>query len=198
MTEQLACVVALAVLAAIVSAQSTVSPRETENAAGPKLPAIVEGQPIESRPPEKKDNKPWFPEQTRAPYHATAPYKITTLIDGIPAPWSLAFLPDGNILITERLPGKMRLLHRDGRLSPPLAGVSAVKTPAAMDLGLLDVVVDPKFAENHRLFFTFYDFLDRTNSNTRVARAQLDEDGLALTDVKVIFRAQPDMPSKRL
>src|SRR4029077_7355737 len=67
-------------------------------------PGLVKGQPIETRPPEKKDNAPAFPLQTRAPYHATAPFHVTTLVDGMHAPWSLALLPGGNILVTERLP----------------------------------------------------------------------------------------------
>src|ERR1019366_1736527 len=82
--------------------------------AGPQ--PMIEGQPVEKRPPEKSDDKPTFPEQTRAPYHATAPYKITTLIDNLPAPWSLAFLPDGKILLTERLPGSIRILDKNGAL----------------------------------------------------------------------------------
>src|SRR5436190_19040230 len=91
-------------------------------------PAIVEGQPIERRPPEKADNKPAFPEQTRAPYHASASIKVTTLVDNMPAPWSLAFLPDGKILLTERLPGSIRILDTKGVLSDPLAGVSDLKS----------------------------------------------------------------------
>ena len=110
----------------------------------------MEGQPIETRPPEKNDNKPAFPEQTRAPYHASAPFKVTTLIDNLHAPWSLAFLPDGKILVTERLPGTMRILDTKGALSEPLAGVSVVASPAAKDIGLLDVVLDPGFATNHQ------------------------------------------------
>ena len=162
------------------------------------VPNMVEGQPIERRPTEKKDNQPAFPEQTRAPYHATAPFKVTTLIDNIHAPWSLAFLPDGKILVTERLPGTMRILDTKGALSEPLAGVSVVASPAAKDIGLLDVVLDPSFASNHRIFFTFFDFVDGTDSNTNIARARLDEAKGALTDVTVIFRAQPAIPSKRL
>jgi glucose/arabinose dehydrogenase len=168
------------------------------NAAGLPRPAVAEGQPIETRPPEKKDNKPAFPEQTRAPYHATAPFKVTTLIDHLYAPWSLAFLPEGKILVTERLPGTMRILDTKGALTEPLAGVSVVASAAAKDIGLLDVVLDPGFTSNHRIFFTFFDFVDGTNSNTYVARARLDEAKGALTDVAVIFRAQPAMPSKRL
>src|ERR1700760_4027101 len=91
-----------------------------------KVYATVEGQPIDPTPPEKSDDKPLFPEQTRAPYHATAPYKITTLTDALRAPWALAFLPDGEILITERLPGAMRLLSKDGALSDPLPGLSSL------------------------------------------------------------------------
>jgi glucose/arabinose dehydrogenase len=168
------------------------------NAAAVPRPAVVEGQPIETRPPEKKDDKPAFPGQTRAPYHATAPFKVTTLIDNMHAPWSLAFLPDGKILVTERLPGRMRMLDTKGALSEPLAGVSVVAAAAATDIGLLDVVLDPGFTSNHRIFFTFYDFIDGTNSNTYVARARLEEAKGGLTDVKVVFRAQPAMPSKRL
>src|SRR5580698_10441044 len=165
-------------------------------------PATVEGQPIERRPPEKSDDKPSFPEQTRAPYHASAPFHITTLIDNLPAPWSLAFLPDGKLLLTERLPGSLRILTVKGDnkavLSEPVTGVTGLASPAAKDIGLLDVALDPHFAANHQIFFTFYDFVDGTNSNTYVARATLDEAKVALSDVKVIFRAQPAMPSKRL
>ena len=162
------------------------------------LPALVEGQPVERRQPEKKDDQPTFPQQTRAPYHASAPFQITTLIDTLPAPWSLAFLPDGKILLTERLPGSIRILDTRGVLSAPVAGVSALMAPDAKDIGVLDVVLDPHFAANHQIFFTFYDYINGTNSNTWVARGQLDEANLALIGAKVIFRAQPAMPSKRL
>ncbi len=169
--------------------------------AGPR--PLIEGEPLEKRLPEKSDDKPVFPEQTRAPWHATAPYKITTLIDNLPAPWSLAFLPDGKILLTERLPGSIRILDKNGALSEPVAGVRELASPAAQNIGVLDVVLDPKFTTNHRIFFSFYDFgfydsSAGTNSNTYIARATLDEAKVALSDAKVIFRAQPAIPSKRL
>jgi aldose sugar dehydrogenase len=159
---------------------------------------MEDGKPIDRRPTEKKDNTPAFPEQTRAPYRKTAPFKVTTLVDNLEVPWSLAFLPSGNIIITERLPGRMRILQTGGRLSGPLAGVSVVATPGAKDIGLLDVVLDPNFATNRRIFFSFFNYIDGTNSNTCIARARLDETALKLTDVTVIFRALPIMPSKRL
>jgi glucose/arabinose dehydrogenase len=160
--------------------------------------ATTEGQPIDTRPTEKKDNAPAFPQQTRAPYHATAPFTVTTLIENLHAPWSIAFLPGGRILVNERLPGTIRVLDAHGKVSEPVTGVSVVKDPAAKDIGILDVALDPNFAKNHRLFFSFFDYIDGTDSNTYVARAQFDEEKLALSDVKVIFRARPAMPSKRL
>jgi glucose/arabinose dehydrogenase len=180
-----------------VSAQIATPPRA--DLAGTERPSdLVEGRPVDSRPTEKPDNRPEFSQQTRAPYHATRPYTITRLVDRITAPWSLAFLPSGNILITERLPGKLRLLHADGRLSDPLDGVAAVRSPGAADIGLLDIALDPAFSTTHRIFFTFFDYIDGTNSGTCVARARLDEAALTLTDITVIFRAQPRLPSKRL
>jgi glucose/arabinose dehydrogenase len=199
MKRQLGLLTCLALLPATLAGQTPSSATSPDSyATGLPRPAAVEGQPIETRPPEKKDNKPAFPEQTRAPYHATAPFKVTTLIDRMHAPWSLAFLPEGEILVTERLPGTMRILDTRGVLSGPLAGVSVVASPAAKDIGLLDVVLDPGFTSNHRIFFTFFDFVDGTDSNTSVARARLDEAKGALADVTVIFRARPAMPSKRL
>jgi len=185
--------IGMALLVATLVGQTT-SPQSAPSD-GPRL---VEGQPIERRPPEKKDNAPAFPLQTRAPYHATAPFQVTTLADSLHAPWSLAFLPGGKMLVTERLPGTIRILDANGLLSAPLAGVASAASPGAADIGLLDVVVDPGFATNRRIFFSFYDYIDGTNSNTNIAHARLDEAKHAVTDVTVIFRAQPAMPSKRL
>src|SRR5438309_2047597 len=115
MKRPLGLLTCLALFPATLAGQTPPSGTATNgNAAGLLRPAVVEGQPIETRPPEKKDNKPAFPEQTRAPYHATAPFKVTTLIGNMHAPWSLAFLPEGNILVTERLPGTMRILDAKG------------------------------------------------------------------------------------
>ena len=203
----LSAIVLIGIFAAAMEAQtsgtsgstSAAAPAARSQAPSDKaLPALVEGQPVERRQPEKKDDQPTFPQQTRAPYHASAPFQITTLIDTLPAPWSLAFLPDGKILLTERLPGSIRILDTRGVLSAPVAGVSALMAPDAKDIGVLDVVLDPHFAANHQIFFTFYDYINGTNSNTWVARGQLDEAKCALIGAKVIFRAQPAMPSKRL
>jgi len=192
--------VACLMLVPVAAAGQTPPASEAGNGGAARLPWVstVEGKPIDSRPPEKKDNAPTFPEQTRAPYRPTAPFKVTTLIDNLNVPWSLAFLPSGNMILTERLPGRMRILDKSGKLSDPLAGVSVVASPGAKDIGLLDVVLDPNFAKNQRIFFSFFDYIDNTDSNTYVARARLEESKFAVTDVEVIFRSIPAMPSKRL
>jgi glucose/arabinose dehydrogenase len=166
----------------------------------PQPPAMVEGQPIEKRPPEKADDKPLFPNQTRAPFHASAPFNVTTLLDNLHVVWGMAFLPDGRMLLNERLPGAMHILDRNGKLSAPLEGVTSVA--ADKDIVLLDVAVDPKFTQNHRIFFTFCDYFvpapgaKMTDSNTFVASARLDGD--AVTGAQVIFRAVPNHPANRL
>lgn len=162
----------------------------------------VEGKPFQVNPPENSNEVPAFPEQTRAPYHASAPYSVTTLTDKLHQPWGLAFLPDGNILVTEKMPGAMRILNRQGVLSAPLAGVSAASR--VPDFALLDVALDPHFKRNHQVFFTFFEIVTPpsgskpTNSNTYIARARLDEAANALTDLRVIFRAIPAIPTGRL
>src|SRR5437016_6950258 len=72
--------------AAPIGAAAAVAPSPSRTPAVRLSPATIEGQPIERRPPEKSDNRPAFPQQTRAPYHASAPFKVTTLIDNLPAP----------------------------------------------------------------------------------------------------------------
>ncbi len=199
MKRQLCVWVCLALVPAMLAGQ-TPPARTASDTGAARLPwlATEEGKPIDTRPTEKQDNAPAFPEQTRAPYHATASYKVTTLIDNLEVMWSLAFLPSGNIILTERLPGRMRILHTNGKVSEPLEGVSVVATPGAKGIGLLDVVLDPNFAGNQRIFFSFFNHIDGTNSNTCIARARLDESTLSLKDVTVIFRGLPVMPSKRL
>ena len=157
-------------------------------------PVMIPGQSIESRTPEKSDDKPAFTGQTRAPYQATTPPVVTTLTDKLTSPWSFAFLPDGKILITEK-PGTMRVLDKSGALSEPVKNVPPVS--AVGQVGLLDLALDPGFASNHRIFFTFSDPVGDSDSQIVVARARFDEAAGALNDVSVIFRAMPALPKKQ-
>ncbi len=115
--------------------------------------------------------------------------RAVTVAHGLVHPWSLAFLPDGRMLVTER-PGRLRVVERDGRLGPPLTGLPPIDVGG--QCGLLDVAVDPKFAENRRIWFTFAEPGDGGNS-TALGRARLD--GAALADVKTVFRQQPKVRS---
>jgi aldose sugar dehydrogenase len=157
-------------------------------------PVTTEGQSIESRPPEKPDDKPAFTGQTRAPYHATPAPVVTTLTDQLRLPWSLAFLPSGTILITEKL-GTMRVLDKSGALSEPVKNVPVVA--AIGQVGLLDVALDPGFAANHRMFFTYSEAVGENDSQMVVARATFDEGANTLSDVSVIFRANPPLPKRQ-
>ncbi|MGE3509093.1 MAG: PQQ-dependent sugar dehydrogenase [Vicinamibacterales bacterium] len=188
--------------AAIVAAGALlVLTASTGTGQAPPTPS-VEGTAFETRPPEKKDNRPEFPEQTRAPYKRSDPFTVTTVIDGLPAPWAVAFLPSGNLLVTERIPGQIDLFDVAHKTLHPLSGTDAVVSGAAPRYGMLDVALDPAFPRTRRIFFSFFELVptDRgiTNGGTQIARAVLDEAGRRVTDVRVIFRAQPAVPSKRL
>ncbi len=156
-------------------------------------PRMVEGLPFETRPPEKADDKPLFPQQTRAPYHKVADYRVTTITSKLHLPWCVAFLPDGRFLVTEKEnPGDLRIVDPDGTLSAPITGLEMLAAPGR--LGLLDVALDPHFARNQRVFFTFFERLQDGYSNTNVARGVLDETAGAVHNVTVIFRATPAAP----
>ena len=153
-------------------------------------PLTVEGEPIESRPPEKSDDKPLFAGQTRAPYHKGPDYKLTLISDKLHLPWSIAFLPDGKFLLTEKeLPAAMRIVDKDGTISAPLNGLEPLAAPGK--LGLLDVVLDPHFANNKRVYFTFFERQVKGYSNTFWRMPRSMKPAATLHDVTVIFRATP-------
>src|SRR5688572_20769618 len=104
---------AIAQTPAPATPQATPAPAPDYNAGGlPRTPSYgtVEGQPVDSRPFEKKRDTRQFPEQTRAPYRHPTDFKVEVLTDKLSAAWAVAPLPDGKILITERLPGQFRVL----------------------------------------------------------------------------------------
>jgi glucose/arabinose dehydrogenase len=110
--------------------------------------------------------------------------RVSLVAKDLVNPWSLAFLPDGAMLVTER-PGRLRII-RNGVLDPqPIAGVPAVKAVALS--GLLDVVLHPKFADNHLLYLSYSKAREDGLSTTALARGRLGDAGLS--DVKDIFLA---------
>ena len=101
-------------------------------------------------------------------------FRVTTVARGLVHPWSLAFLPNGDMLVTERV-GRLRII-RNGELRPmPVAGVPEVALGGQG--GLLDIALHPKFAEN-RLIYLSYAAAGEGGSGTEVARARLVDDEL--------------------
>ncbi len=108
------------------------------------------------------------------------------VVDGLEHPWAMAWLPDGNLLVTER-PGRLRrvMISTDGsgQLDPtPLAGLPEVY--ARGQGGLLDISLDPGYMKNRRIYLS-YSHGSRTANRTRVARAVYREG--RLDDLEVIF-----------
>lgn len=118
----------------------------------------------------------------------SATIAVETLASGLEHPWAVALLPDGDFLVTER-PGRLRRIGRDGTLSPPLAGVPAVH--ARGQGGLLDVVLDPDFARNRRIWLSYAEPGPDDSAGTAVANARLDDAGLS--DLRVVYRQQPKL-----
>ena len=118
------------------------------------------------------------------------PVRVVTVATGLEHPWSLAFLPDGRMLATER-PGRLRIIGVDGKLSAPVEGVPQVYETGQG--GLLDVALDPRFSENRLVYFS-YSEAEGDVAGTAVARGELAEGSggsAELENVQVIFRQQP-------
>ena len=108
-----------------------------------------------------------------------------TVVDGLDYPWSVAFLPDGRMLVTEK-PGRLRVVDADGLDPEPVAGVPEVFYSGQG--GLLDVALSPEFATDNRVYLTWTAGTERANTlHLGVGRL----DGQALTDFQVLFTATP-------
>lgn len=121
-----------------------------------------------------------------------------TVASGLQNPWALAFVPAigqdaARMLVTEKA-GRLRIVSADGRVGEPVAGVPAVD--ARGQGGLLDVAVDPRFAENRLVYLSYAEpgaGAEAGRNGTAVLRARLD--GNRLADGQVIFRQQPKVNS---
>lgn len=113
-------------------------------------------------------------------------YEIETLTEGVSYPWSLAFLPDGSFLLTER-EGRLRRIDASGELSAPITGVPPVF--AVSQAGLFDVLPAPDFAATGVIYLS-YAHGDEQANTPRVARARLVDD--RLENLEVIFTGTPE------
>ncbi|MEZ0332485.1 MAG: PQQ-dependent sugar dehydrogenase [Gemmatimonadales bacterium] len=121
-----------------------------------------------------------------APADAGPVFSVDTVATGLKNPWSLAFLPDGGMIVTEKYGG----IRHYPKGSPEYRELEGVPRSLQLaDGGLLDIALDPRFSENRLVYLAFTEG-DSAANHTALFRARLDGD--RLTDGRVIFRASPD------
>ncbi|HEY4361992.1 MAG TPA: PQQ-dependent sugar dehydrogenase [Bryobacteraceae bacterium] len=158
---------------------------------------LEKGKPIDNRPSSKTDDHPLWEGQTHAPYEPSGQgYTVTTITDKLVAPWSIAFLPGagGKMLVTEKA-GNMRIVSADGTVSEPLTSVPKVHFQG--QVGLLDLALDKNFAQNRRIFFTYSENVNDTDSHIVLASATLNADLAGITGAKIIFGSMPALSNMR-
>ncbi|WP_203291690.1 PQQ-dependent sugar dehydrogenase [Maricaulis parjimensis] len=117
-----------------------------------------------------------------------ADFTLVTIAEGLDHPWSLVFLPDGDMLVSERS-GRLRYVE-DGTLRPrPVAGLPDILVDNQG--GLLGLALHPEFETNRWVYFAFAEGRSAAN-HTALARGRLSEDGSALEAVETLFRVNID------
>ncbi len=120
---------------------------------------------------------------------------VTTVASGLVNPWSLAFLPDGRMLVTEK-PGRLRIVQAGGTLSAPITGVPAVLNSGQG--GLFEVALARNFATSRRIFLSYAEAgtgSDAGRNGLAVGTATLSADDAALQNWQVIYRQSPKVAS---
>ena len=163
---------------------------------------------------------PAFEGQTRAPLAPkSAKYIVSDFVTGLTRPWAMAHMPNGNMLVTE-VPGRIRVISPDGRVSDPISGMPAVRAWGSR--GLNDIILDPDFENNRMIYFTYLgapDGVESDNSDEaykafaaergkwnslsreekaanpwghwHVASAKLSADEKSISDLKIIVNTSP-------
>ena len=126
--------------------------------------------------------------QSDAVQTALHDYRVVTVADGFEIPWSIAFLPGGDMLVTEKV-GRLRIV-RDGKLLPdPVPGIPEVLVRGQG--GLMDVVLHPDFANNRIIYLSYSKSVEGLRAGTTVvARGTFENDRFSLIDE--IFQAVSD------
>ncbi|CBS88659.1 PQQ-dependent sugar dehydrogenase [Azospirillum lipoferum] len=117
---------------------------------------------------------------------SAGPVAVSRFADGLERPWGIDFLPDGRALVTEK-PGRLRIMARDGSLSSPLGGTPKVLVQGQG--GMLDVAVDPQFAQNRTIYLAYAEAGDGGTAGTALGRGTLTDRGIE--NFQVIFRQSP-------
>ena len=166
-------------------------------AVGLGVVAIAQPPANEPRSPNKSGYAPVFANQTRAPeIKSNVAYEVKEVVaSGIADPWSVEFLPGGKFLITERKLGQFRIADAAGKLSGPIKdGVPAVHGMGQG--GLLDVALDPAFATNQMIYWSYAEPKSDGTNNTAVAKGKLVDGATPkIEGVTVIWRQTPALQS---
>lgn len=154
------------------------------------LSMALQGCSGESRPPAEPPR--WL--ANAKPQSATSEklrFEVVERVVGLEHPWALAFLPGGDMLVTER-PGRLRRIGADGVVSAPISGLPDIFVDGQS--GLLDVALSPTFADDRLVYLSFAEPSLRGNkAGTAVARGRLE--GNALLEVEVVYRQEPKLSS---
>jgi glucose/arabinose dehydrogenase len=164
--------------------------------AGGAIVSAAGAQGVDPRPPNGATQTPAFPGQTDAPERKLGVnFEVVTVADNINTGWAVAFLPNGRMLVTER-GGNLLVLGQDGSKSAPVAGLPAVD--ARGQGGLLDVALDPDFASNQVIYWSFAELQgEGGENNTAVARGRLVDGATPrVEDVRVIYHQVPAFASR--
>jgi aldose sugar dehydrogenase len=163
----------------------------------PRPPAQVPNAPPDgSAAPDGYAPIPQWLGQTRAPRPArTEAFTVETVARGLAGGFAFHFLPDGRLIVSER-PGRIRLVAKDGAVSPPLAGLPAIWNRGPQ--GLFEVLPDRDFTRTRVLYLTYTALPEETNASSpprlagvlMVARARLSDDSTRLEDVKPLLNAE--------
>lgn len=165
------------------SSANTASAPATDSAALP---------PVETKAPNI-DYKPAFEGQTRVKGVRTAtPYKVEKIAENMGRPWAVIPMPDGRLLITEKS-GYMEIRTANGELVKKITGFPKVED--AGQGGMLDVALDPGFAQNKTIYWSFSEKQGKGNLMA-VAKGQISADETTIQNPTVIFRATPALESK--
>ena len=155
--------------------------------------------PAETRDTNKAAYAPAFAGQTRAPALTTdTKYEVKEVVaSGLASPWAVEFLPDGKFLITERIAGQFRIADAAGKVSAPIKqGVPVVH--GVGQGGLLDVALDPNFAANQMIYWSYSEPGSDGRNNTAVAKGKLVDGATPRIDnIKVIWRQTPSLQSNQ-
>jgi glucose/arabinose dehydrogenase len=149
-------------------------------------PLVAQEEQLPTLKLDRIPSAPAFSGQTRAVAADKSAYEVESIAAGLSAPWALAFLPGGEILINEYV-GNMRILDAQGQLSEPLGGLPEMSHEGWA--GLFDVALDPDFSNNQLVYFSFTGKPQGPDGKNipRVGRGRLDRANLRIVDVEVII-----------